>query len=117
MARKKGGQPGNQNARTHGFYSKALTEAEKLEMEDASLVEGIDEEITLLRVRLKNLVEEYPERIDLQMEAANTIARLCKTRYQITAEQKAGLKEAIGKVLTEVALPLGINIGTRAIGK
>ena len=117
MARKKGAQPGNQNARTHGFYSRTLTEAEKLEMEDAALVSGIDEEIALLRVKLRNLVEEYPERIDLQMEAANTIARLCRTRYQITAEQKAGLKEAIGKVLTEVALPLGINIGTKAIGK
>jgi hypothetical protein len=86
-------------------------------MEAAAEVEGIDEEITLLRMKLRELVENHPERIDLHLEAANTIARLCRTRYQITAEQKAGLKEAITRVLTEVALPLGINIGTKAISK
>ena len=62
-----------------------------------------------------NLVENYPGRIDLQLKAANTIARLCRTKYQITSEQKAGLKEAITKVLTEVALPLGINVGMKAM--
>jgi len=117
MTGNRGGQPGNQNARTHGFYSKALTKAERLEMEDAARIFGIDDEIALLRVKLRELVENYPGRIDLQLKAANTIGRLCRTKYQIAAEQKAGLKEAIGKVLTEVALPLGINIGTKAIGK
>lgn len=112
---KKGAQPRNQNARKHGFYSRALSEAEKLEMEEAALVDGIDDEITLLRVRLRGLLEQHPDRLDLQMEAANTIARLIRTRYQISKEQKKSLKEAIQKVLTEVAIPLGIGvaIGTR----
>ena len=108
---KRGAPPGNQNARTHGFYSHALTEAEKLEMEDASQVDGIDQEIALIRIKLRDLVESSPDRIDLQMEAANTIARLIRTRYQISKEQKQSLKEAIQKVLTEVAVPLGIGIG------
>ena len=45
------------------------------------------------------------------MEVTNTLARLVKTRYNITKEQKKGLKEAIGSVLRDVALPLGIGIG------
>ena len=45
------------------------------------------------------------------MEAANTIARMVKTRYQISKEQKNSLKEAIAKVFTEVAGPLGIGVG------
>jgi hypothetical protein len=97
-----------------GFYSRALDEAEKLELEEASHIEGIDEEIALLRVKLRELVEEQPERIDLHFEAANIIARLVRTRYQITKEQKKSLKEAVQKVLTEVAVPLGVGIGIKA---
>jgi len=108
---KKGAPPGNQNARKHGFYSRALTEAEQLEMEEAVYVDGVDQEIALLRIKLRELVESQPDRIDLHLEAANTIARLVRTRYQISKEQKKSLKEAIAKVLTEVAVPLGVGVG------
>ena len=100
-----------------GFYSRALDEAEKVELDEASHVEGIDEEIALLRVELRKLLERQPERIDLHFEAANIIARLVKTRYQITREQKKSLKEAIQKVLTEVAVPLGVGIGIKAASR
>jgi uncharacterized protein YjcR len=109
---KRGAPPGNQNARKHGFYSRSLDEAERLEMEEAGYVEGIDQEIALLRIKLRELVESQPDRIDLHLEAANTIARLVRTRYQISKEQKKSLKEAIAKVLTEVAVPLGVGIAT-----
>jgi len=107
---KRGAPPGNQNARKHGFYSRSLDEAERLEMEEAGYVEGIDQEIALLRIKLRRLVESQPDRIDLYLEAANTIARLVRTRYQISKEQKKSLKEAIAKVLTEVAVPLGVGV-------
>ena len=94
-----------------GFYSRALSAAEQLELEDACHVEGVDDELALLRVRLRSLSEESPERIDLQLDLANAIARLVKTRYQISSEQKKSLKEAIARVLEEVAVPLGIGIG------
>lgn len=113
---KRGAPKGNQNARKHGFYSRALTEAEKIELEEAGYVEGIDQEIALLRIKLRELVQNEPDRIDLHLEAANTIARLVKTRYQITKEQKRSLKEAIAKVLTEVAVPLGIGVGIKVAG-
>jgi len=45
------------------------------------------------------------------MQATNALERLIRTRYKITKEQRKGLKEAIGNVLREVALPLGIGIG------
>jgi len=99
------------------FYGRALDEAEKLELEEASQVEGIDEEIALLRLKLRQLLQEQPERIDLHIEAANIIARLVKTRYQITKEQKKSLREAIQKVLTEVAVPLGVGVGAKLVSK
>ncbi len=84
-----------------------------MELEEASHIEGIDEELALLRMKLRELLEEQPERIDLHFEAANIIARLVRTRYQITKEQKKSLKEAIQKVMTEVAVPLGVGVGMK----
>ena len=109
--RKRGAPKGNQNARKHGFYSKVLDEAEQLDFELASGVEGIDDEIALLRVKIKSILEKDPENISLIMQATNALERLIRTRYKITKEQRKGLKEAIGNVLRDVALPLGIGIG------
>ncbi len=111
MKGKKGAPKGNQNARKHGFYSKVLDEAERLDFELATGVEGIDDEIALLRVKIKSLLERDPENIKLIMQASSTLARLVRTRYKISKEDKKGLKEAIGNVLRDVALPLGIGIG------
>ena len=110
--RKRGAPKGNQNARKHGFYSKVLDEAEQLDFELAAGVNGIDDEIALLRVKIKSILEHDPENIKLIMRATNSLERLIRTRYNITKEQKKGLKEAIGNVLRDVALPLGIGIGT-----
>jgi hypothetical protein len=96
-----------------GFYQRALDEAERIEFEEATQVQGLDEEIALLRVKLRDLVSREPDRIDLHLEAANVIARLVKTRYEISKEQKKSLREAIAKVLTEVAVPLGVGIGVK----
>ena len=109
--RKRGAPKGNQNARKYGFYSKVFDEAGRLDFELASGVEGIDDEIALLRVKIKSILSHDPENIKLIMQATNTLAGLLRTRYKITAEQKKGLKEAIGNVLRDVALPLGIGIG------
>jgi len=93
----------------HGFYSQALNEAERLELEEARGIEGIDEEIAILRVKLRELIVAAPEKFDLHLKLATTIARLVTTRYSITKEQKKSLKEAITKVLTEIAIPLGVK--------
>ena len=111
VERKRGAPQGNQNARKHGFYSRVLDEAEQLDFEIATGVEGIDDEIALLRVKIKSILAHDPENISLIMQATNTLARLVRTRYNISKEDKKGLKEAIANVPRDVALPLGIGIG------
>jgi hypothetical protein len=109
--RKRGAPKGNQNARKHGFYSKVLDETEKLDFAYATGVEGLDEEIALLRVKIKSLISHDPDNLKLIMQATNTLARLVRTRYNIGKKDKKGLKEAIRNVLRDIALPLGIGIG------
>jgi len=92
-----------------GFYAKALDEAELLDFELAQGVEGIDDEIALLRMKIKALLENDPENLKLIMEATNTLARLVMTRYKISADQKKSLTNAIGSVLRGLAVPLGVK--------
>ncbi len=105
----RGAPKGNQNARKHGFYSQVLDEAQSLQLDQALEVEGIDEEIAILRVKLLSLIYKHPDRVDLQVITANTIARLIRTRYSVSKDQHKPLKEAITKVLTDIAVPLGIK--------
>lgn len=74
------------------------------------MIEGLDEEIAMLRVKLRKLIENSPGQIDLCLRATNTIARLVGIRYNITRAQKKSLKEAVSRVLTEIAIPLGVKI-------
>jgi len=110
--RKAGASKGNQSARKQGFYSRVLDEAEKLDFELASGVNGIDDEIALLRVKIKSILGDEPKNLKLIVDATNALERLIRTRYKIGKEQRKGLKEAIGNVLRDIALPLGIGIGT-----
>ncbi|OGO16228.1 MAG: hypothetical protein A2Z02_03790 [Chloroflexi bacterium RBG_16_48_7] len=96
--------------KNRGYYGRALDEVEKLALEEACGVEGLDEEIAVLRFKMRQLVENEPEKFELCLKAANTLARLIGIRYNISKEQKKSLKEAITKVITEIAVPLGIKI-------
>ena len=106
---KRGAPKGNQNARKHGFYSQVLDETDKLNLEDARDMDGLDEEIAILRLKLREIIEGHPEHVQLALEVANTITRMVRTRYNISKEQKRSLKDAITKVLTEIAVPLGVK--------
>ena len=118
IKRKKGAQKGNQNARKHGFYARVLDEADKLDFQLAAGVDGIDDEIALLRVEIKKAIAGGdPQTLKMLVNATNALERLVRTRYKITREERKGLKEAIGNVLKDVAVPLGIKIGSDIIGK
>jgi hypothetical protein len=108
---------GERKSSPRGFYSLALDEAERVGLEEAFQVEGLDDEIALLRVKLRALLQAEPERIDLHFEAANVIARLVKTRYQISREERKSIRESIQRVLTEIGLPIGVGVGIKLAGK
>jgi len=115
---KKGGQKGNRNAIRHGFYARIFDEAEKVDFSVAAGVEGIDEEIALLRLEIKNAISGGDERnLILLVKASGALEKLIRTRYQITSTQRQGLKEAIGNVIKDVLVPLGINIGSAVVTK
>ena len=72
--RKESGPRAGRDRTKRGFYSKALDEADLLDFEIAQGIDGIDDEIALLRMQIKSLLENDPENMRMIMEATNTLA-------------------------------------------
>src|SRR3972149_4573016 len=58
--RHRGGQPGNQNARRHGFYSKTLSPNEICRFWSIVNTQGVDPEIAALRIKLHSVLQTDP---------------------------------------------------------
>jgi len=91
------------------FYAKALDEAEALDFELAQDVDGIDDEIALLRLKIKSLLENDPDNLKHITEAINALSRLVMARYKMGSTHKKALVNAIGGVLKDLAIPMGIK--------
>jgi hypothetical protein len=83
MLRHKGAQPGNQNARKHGFYSDVLEPSQKRDLQQASLIQGIDAKFVLLRTKLKSIVVHDPDNLRLIAYAAKTLVKMVNTRQKL----------------------------------
>ncbi len=73
---KSGGQPGNQNARKHGLYSKHLPPEQLQQFDDALTVRDLAPEIAIVRVRLNGLLDDPNTSPDLILKIVNALARL-----------------------------------------
>src|ERR1035437_9194026 len=105
IQRKKGGQSGNQNARIHGFYSKALTHEEKRELKYASGVDGLDQEIAILRIKFRSLLAQDGQNLHLINQTAETLARLYSIKFTLSKNDSSKLKEAVTAALEQFIIP------------
>jgi hypothetical protein len=103
IKRHRGGQKGNQNARKHGFYSDVLDKDQKQHLKEAGDLKGINEEIKLLRLKLRTVIERDPENIRLISQAATTLARLVRTRHHIGDDEKDDLAQTVRKCINDFA--------------
>lgn len=103
--------PDGRNARRQGFYTEVMNEAEQADFESAIELDGIDEEIALLRVKIKSLVEYDPQNVHLIMQAVDSIRKLVRTKFSIGKNDKKGLLDAVSNALKDIILPVGMTIG------
>ncbi len=105
IKRKSGGQPGNQNARKHGFYSEVLTHDEKCELKFANRVDGLDQEIAILRIKFRSLLSQDGQNLLLINRTAETLAKLYNIKFSFSKNDSSKLKEAVASVLEEFIIP------------
>ncbi|MBN2240822.1 MAG: hypothetical protein JW712_13695 [Dehalococcoidales bacterium] len=112
---RKGPPKGNQNARKHGFYSKVLDESEQAEYEKAVQVEGFDEEIAMLRVKIMSLLEKDPQNVRLITQAINSMVRMMEMKHQMELGDDNDLMDRIKEYLEQVAVQFGVTLATNLI--
>jgi hypothetical protein len=95
FVRQSGGQPGNQNARKHGLYSRYLPPKQREDYEEARQIKGVGPERALLRAKLAEMLEKDPDNVDLVNKVIRTIIKLEAARPETDAlrdaQQKADL--------------------------
>ncbi len=89
-------------ARVRNFYAAALTEAERLQLADARRVDGLDEEIALLRVRLRSALEQRPQDFDLLREGIALLVRAVATQYRLSPRARKDLADRMAAVLNSI---------------
>ena len=108
--RKQGGQPGNQNARRHGYYCKTLDATGKSDYEEARTVGGMEDEIALMRARIRGVLRHDPNNTRLLMLAMASLARMLLTHRQLAKDDEEGLDKAMCGVLNIATLPPGVKV-------
>ncbi len=96
------------------FYRGALSRAERVRLSEAGEVEGLDQEIALLRLKLSQLLEQDPAKVDLLFKGVNLLVRTVATRYRPSPQSRDDLSESVAAVLKDIGnqlLPEGFNGG------
>lgn len=100
---KRGAPKGNHNALKHGYYSKEFKKAESLDFALASGMEGIEEEIALLRFEIKKAVlGKETQNIMHLVKAALALEKLIRTHQKFFGaknDQEQAFENAIVKVM------------------
>ena len=105
--RKRGGQPGNQNAVKHGYYSRTFNPADRFDLDLAADIEGIGAEIAILRFEIKKAVSGGDIRNLVPLvKATVALEKLIRTNHRYFVEKQDGLKSALRNVVRDVLLPL-----------
>ena len=81
------------------FYEQALDEAEGTDLAGAREVDGLDEEIALLRVRLRSLLSERPEDLTLMFKGVELLTKAVSARYRMSKGDRNELSESLAKVV------------------
>ena len=105
-AARRRGRP-DRRATEYAFYERALDGAARADLADARAVEGLDEEVALLRLRLRDSVEQHPEDFKLLQSGARLLIQALLARHRLSPKQADNLGDAVAHVLEEFGEALG----------
>ena len=95
-----------QQKEAQGFYEEALSEAERLDLPEARQREGLDEEIAVMRVRLKRALEERPEDVRLIAKGLALLVKAVAAKYRLSPKARKDLSDSIAGVVEGIGAVL-----------
>ena len=87
-----------------GFYQESLSEAERWER--ARQMEGLDEEVALLRVRLKEALEGRPQDMQLIAKGVDLLVKAVAAKYRLSPKAQRELSDSIAGVVRGICTAL-----------
>jgi len=99
-----GGTAKTARRQAEDFYRASLSEADKWER--ARQMEGLDEEVALLRVRLKETLEERPQDMQLIAKGVDLLVKAVAARYRLSRKAQRELSDSIAGVVRGIGTAL-----------
>ncbi len=84
-----------------GFYDSAVPEGDKVALAVAREVQGLDQEIAVLRLRLRRALEEHPENMTLMLKGVEMLVKALSASYRLSKDAKAELSESVRATIEE----------------
>ena len=84
------------------FYARALDAAEQIQLEEAAEVEGLDQEIAVLRMKLREALSGRPEDLPLMLRGVELLVKAVSARYRLSPKSEQDLAASIGNVVRGV---------------
>jgi hypothetical protein len=85
------------------FYGIGAALADQLELAQAHGIEGLDHEIAMLRVRLREAIQANPEDLALATRGVNALVRAVVAQYRLSPRAKKELSDAFAALLNGFA--------------
>jgi hypothetical protein len=101
--RPRGGQPGNQNARKHGFYAKTLTPQESCEYLNIINSTGISPESAVLRLKIQSVFRNAPNNDTVLRDISKLMVKQTKEQYPMSRKDCSVLKKVTRYLVKAVA--------------
>lgn len=84
------------------FYGDGLSDDEKRLLPAARLIQGFDEEIALLRVKLLSAIKAHPEDLRILTHGIDALVKAVATRYRLSPQARRDLAAQITAVLNSL---------------
>ncbi len=78
-----------------GFYAGALDAADRQDLADAAAVRGIDQEIAVLRLRLRRLLSDHPEDFALAVRSIELLVRAVGAAGKLSSDDSSEVLDRI----------------------
>ncbi len=84
------------------FYGSALDAAERIELQEASKIKGLDQEIAVLRMKLRKMVRKRRQNVPLMLRGIELLVKAVSARYRLSKEAEENLSESLANVVRGV---------------
>lgn len=101
--RKPGRRSGGRSPKlARDFYASALDAAERVSLEEALGVEGLDGEIAVLRVKLREALSARPDDLALMLRGIELLVKAVSARYRLSPKAEEDLAGSLANMVRGV---------------